>query len=696
MKNWLNHPYLIKMQEQKDLVIAILVLFIVALIIIPLPTFLLDLFLALNIGIGILILLLSIFSKSVLDFSVFPTLLLVTTLFRLGLNISSTRLILSTGNPGEIVTAFGSFVTQGDMIVGTVIFIIICVVQFMVITNGSSRVAEVSARFALDAMPGKQMAIDADLNAGAISDAEARKRRKAIQVEAEFYGAMDGASKFVKGDAIAGIIIVLINFVGGILIFSMKGYEMMEAVQKFGILTIGDGLVSQVPALLISIASGIIVTRTPSEDNIGADLGSQLFSIPKAIALASGAMFVFGLIPALPVFPFLVLGIWLGVMAYLMREKEKERLVEVMDKEHAEAMEQAEAHQEKDDDVSRFLKVELFEVEFGYNLIEMATGTKGDVLSQRINKVRKQLVQELGIVIPAIRIRDNVRLKSNQYVIKIKGNEIASGELYFDRFMAINVEKDCVEFEGIDAIDPSFGCPARWVEKRYKMKVQNLGYTAVDSATVLITHLKEVVRQHAHELFGRQELKATLNVLKEYQPDVVGDLIPDVLQLGDVLKVTKGLLRERVSIRDMGTILETLADHAHATKDIEVLTECVRYGMARKITAPYLNREGNLDVITIDPRLEEVMINSMQKSIHGTYLALGMEMESKICQSLQRNMNIAVRNQCSPVVLISPQCRPAFRRMIELSFPGIAVLSSNDVPVNIQMKQIGRIDINNV
>ena len=692
----MNHPLLRKIQNQTEILVGILVLIIVGLIVIPLPTFMLDLLLALNMGIAVLIFLLSIFAKSVLEFSVFPTILLVTTLFRLGLNVSSTRLILSTGNPGEVVTLMGQFLTKGDMVVGSVIFIIICIVQFMVITNGSSRVAEVSARFSLDSMPGKQMAIDAELNAGAIDDKEARRRRAEVQMESSFYGAMDGASKFVKGDAIAGIIIVLINFVGGIIIFSMKGYEVMDAIQKFGLLTIGDGLVSSFPALLISTATGFMITKTGTENSLGSNLTNQLFSIPKALGLASGAMLLLALIPALPFIPFFVLGIWLGVMAYLMNEKEKERLSLKNDEERAEAMANAESHTENDDDVSRFLKVELFEVEFGHGLLQMATGAKGDEVFERINKIRKQIVQELGVIVPSIRIGDNIRLKSNQYVIKIKGNKVAEGELYPERFMVINLEQDSEDFEGINAVDPSFGFPARWVEKQYKMKAENLGYAAVDDVTVLITHLKETIRRHAHELVGRQELKAMLNIVKEHQPDVVGDLIPDVLPLGDVLRVTKSLLREGVSIRDMGTILETLADYAQTTKDTEVLTEYVRCGLSRKVVAPYLNRDGVLEVINLDEELEVLINQHIQRSFQGTFVAIDPVTSDRIHQSIQLNLNAAIRSQKNPVVLMSPQSRPAFRRMIELSFPSLAVLSLNDVPSNVQIRVIGRIDIKNV
>lgn len=696
MKDLMNHPLLKKLQGQTEFFVGILILMIVILIIIPLPTFLLDLFLALNVALSILILMLSLFSKSVLDFSVFPTMLLISTLFRLGLNISSTRLILSTGNPGEVISSLGELITQGDLVVGSVVFVIICIVQFMVITNGSSRVAEVSARFALDSMPGAQMSIDADLSAGVIDDKEARKRRAAIQAKSSFYGAMDGASKFVKGDAVAGIIIVLINFIGGIAIFSMKGYEVMEAIQKFGLLTIGDGLVSAFPALLISSATGLMITKTESEESLGEDLRNQLFSLPKALALASGVMIVFAFMPVIPFIPFMVLGVWLGVTAYLMNEKEKEKAVIRNNQEQEEAISRAESNEEKEADVSSFLRVELFEVEFGYGLLSLAKESKGEELSQRIDKVRKQLVQELGIIVPAIRIRDNVRLKPNQYVVKIKGSEVATGEIYLDRLMVLNLGTEALGLDAIEGVDPSFGLPASWIEKRYKMKVENLGYAAVDEITVLITHLKEVVRSHADELLGRQELKAMLDVIKEHQPDVVGDLVPDVLSISDVLKVAKGLLKEGVSIRDMGTILETLADYASITKDIEVLTEYVRFSMARKIVAPYLNSEKVLEVMTFESELEQAIEKSIQRSFQGTYLALDAEIRMMIMKSIQKNLSLAASLQKRPVVLITPSCRPAFRKLIEVDFPSLPVLSINDVPQNVQISSIGRIDVKNV
>ncbi len=676
-----------------DLIIAILILSIITLIIIPLPSFLLDLFLALNITLAVLILLLTIFSNSVLDFSIFPTLLLVTTLFRLGLNISSTRLILSTGNPGSIVTAFGNFVTQGDIVVGAVIFIIICIVQFMVITNGSSRVAEVSARFTLDAMPGKQMSIDADLNAGLINESQAKKRREQIQVEAEFYGAMDGASKFVKGDAVAGIIVTLINFIGGIIIFSLKGYDVMDAIQKFGILTIGDGLVSQVPALLISVASGIIVTRTPSDDNLGVDLSKQLLSAPRAIALASGVMFLFALIPGLPFVPFLAMAIITAAISYVLFEGEKNKPQLIMPDVEEQVVEDVPIPK---DDMTRYTHVEPFEIEFGYGLIPLVDNSNGDDVLERILQVRHQIAQELGVIVQPIRLRDNLQLSPNQYVIKIRGNSVGSGEIYPGQYLIMNPFGDEIELDGIDTLEPSFGLKAKWVNEKLKSKAEDLAYTTVDDLTVLITHLKEIIRLHASELLGRNELKTALDKIKEEYPGFVDDIIPNVISLSDVLKVLKNLLRENVPIKDLFIILETLADFGQTTKDVELLTEYVRHRLGRTIAGQYVNEQGTLEVMSLNPKLEEIIFNNLQRSFQGSFPALAPDVTTRIFQSIQSNLDRAMMEQKSPIILASPNIRVAFRHLIEMNFHHVPVLSLNDIPNNISIDVIGMVNINEI
>lgn len=683
--------FLQSISKNKDILIAVLILSIITLIIIPLPSFLLDLFLALNITLAVLILLLTIFSNSVLDFSIFPTLLLVTTLFRLALNISSTRLILSTGDPGSIVTAFGNFVTQGDIVVGAVIFIIICIVQFMVITNGSSRVAEVSARFTLDAMPGKQMSIDADLNAGLINESQAKKRREEIQVEAEFYGAMDGASKFVKGDAVAGIIVTLINFVGGIIIFSMKGYDVMEAIQKFGILTIGDGLVSQVPALLISVASGIIVTRTPSENNLGVDLSKQLLSVPRAIALASGVMFLFALIPGLPFVPFIGMAVITGVIAYVLFEGEKNKPQLELAQFDDPIVEEI---PETKDDMSRYTHVEPFEIEFGYGLIPLVDNSNGDDVLERVLQVRHQIAQELGIVVQPIRLRDNLQLAPNQYVIKIRGNSVGSGEIYPGQYLVMNPFGDEIELDGIDTVEPSFGLKAKWVNEKLKGQAEDLSYTTVDDLTVLITHLKEIIRLHASELLGRNELKTALDKIKEEYPGFVDDIIPNIISLSDVLKVLKNLLKENVPVKDLFIILETLADFGQTTKDIELLTEYVRHRLGRTIAGQYVNERGVLEVISLSPQLEQVIFSNLQRSFQGSFPALAPDMTTQIFQSIQFNLDRAMMEQKSPVILASPNIRVAFRHLIQMNFHQVPVLSLNDIPNNINIDVIGMVNTN--
>ena len=683
--------FLQSISKNKDILIAVLILSIITLIIIPLPSFLLDLFLALNITLAVLILLLTIFSNSVLDFSIFPTLLLVTTLFRLALNISSTRLILSTGDPGSIVTAFGNFVTQGDIVVGAVIFIIICIVQFMVITNGSSRVAEVSARFTLDAMPGKQMSIDADLNAGLINESQAKKRREEIQVEAEFYGAMDGASKFVKGDAVAGIIVTLINFVGGIIIFSMKGYDVMEAIQKFGILTIGDGLVSQVPALLISVASGIIVTRTPSENNLGVDLSKQLLSVPRAIALASGVMFLFALIPGLPFVPFIGMAVITGVIAYVLFEGEKNKPQLELAQFDDPIVEEL---PETKDDMSRYTHVEPFEIEFGYGLIPLVDNSNGDDVLERVLQVRHQIAQELGIVVQPIRLRDNLQLAPNQYVIKIRGNSVGSGEIYPGQYLVMNPFGDEIELDGIDTVEPSFGLKAKWVNEKLKGQAEDLSYTTVDDLTVLITHLKEIIRLHASELLGRNELKTALDKIKEEYPGFVDDIIPNIISLSDVLKVLKNLLKENVPVKDIFIILETLADFGQTTKDIELLTEYVRHRLGRTIAGQYVNERGVLEVISLSPQLEQVIFSNLQRSFQGSFPALAPDMTTQIFQSIQFNLDRAMMEQKSPVILASPNIRVAFRHLIQMNFHQVPVLSLNDIPNNINIDVIGMVNTN--
>ncbi|NLK71636.1 MAG: flagellar biosynthesis protein FlhA [Clostridiales bacterium] len=672
-----------------DIIAAVGVVAIVAMIILPMSTGLLDIFLTFNITLAIIIILLTMFTRDILEFSVFPTLLLITTLFRLALNISSTRLILSQGDAGEVISAFGSFVAADNYVVGAVIFIIIVVIQFIVITNGASRVAEVAARFTLDAMPGKQMSIDADLNAGVIDDNQARIRRQKLQQEADFYGAMDGASKFVKGDAIAGIIIVFINFIGGIIIFAwQKGVPVLEAVETFGILTIGDGLVSQVPALLISTASGILVTRSASIDNFGTELTQQLFSIPKVIGIAAVLLFVFGLVPGLPAIPFFILAAVCGVIAYLLSEESKQKAAAEAKKEAVKAEKNIGKEPE---DMSRYIHMEAIEIEIGYGLIPLAESGEGGGLLERITAVRKQNAAEMGILIPPIRIRDNLQLKADEYIIKIRGNEVGRGEVLYNHFLVMNPGHDTIDLEGKKTIEPAFQLPAVWIDKKLKEKAEMLGYTIVDPGTVMVTHLSEIIKANSYELLGRQEVKKLMDTMKDNYSAVVEELIPDKLSLGEVQKVLQNLLRERVPIKDLLTILEALADYAGNIKDTEILTEYVRNRIGRTIVSNYLTPQNKLDIITINPDLEQYIHENIQKSIQGSFPAIDPAITTKIFEKIDA---ILEKSQApKPIILTSPRIRVAFKRLIEMAFPQLAVLSLNEIPNSVEFEGVGTVTV---
>lgn len=689
--NKLNNNIVIKkIVNNMDALTAFAVMGIIAMIILPVPPLLLDILLVFNITMGVIILLLTMFTKEILEFSVFPTLLLITTLYRLGLNVSSTKLILKDGEAGDVIAAFGSFVTGDNYIVGAIIFIIIVVIQFLVITNGAGRVAEVAARFTLDAMPGKQMSIDADLSAGVITDKEARELRKKNQNEADFYGAMDGASKFVKGDAIAGIIIVIINFIGGIAIFAgQKGYEIPEALGMFAKLTIGDGLVSQVPALLISVASGILVTRSTTEKNLGSDISSQLFSVPRVIGIAAIVLFLFGLVPGLPHLLFISLAIITGIIAYVLNEEEKGKQQSVLEEEIA----ATENITKEPEEFTNYITVEPFEIEIGYSLIPLVDESDGGDLVERITSVRRQAASEIGIVIQPIRIRDNLQLDPNEYVIKIKGNEVARGELMYNHLLTMNPDNDSIEIDGFDTTEPAFGLPAKWINESNKERAEMLGYTIVDTNTVLITHLKEVIKKHSHELLGRQEIKALLDKLKERYSAVVEELIPELLSIGELQKVLKNLLRENVAIKDLVTILETLADYSTTTKDTELLTEYVRHALGRTIVKDYVNHRNALEIITIHPDIEQLIADSIQKSFLGSFPAIDPNINTKILENIHQMLEAATLKQYNPVILASPRIRPAFKKMIEIAFPNLGVLSLNEIPNTIEIEAIGMVKV---
>lgn len=678
-------------KNNMDIIMAFVVISVVLMIIIPLPPEILDILLSFNITISVVIILLTMFTTEVLQFSVFPTLLLITTLFRLALNISSARLILKDAYAGEVINAFGSFVVGGNYVVGIIIFLIIVIIQFIVITNGAGRVSEVSARFTLDAMPGKQMSIDADLNAGLIDEMGARERRKRLQQEADFYGAMDGASKFIKGDAIAGIIITGINIIGGIIIgVVMLNMDAATAAQTYTRLTIGDGLVTQVPALLISTASGILVTRSGNDENFGTLAVRQLTGFPKVIAIASVVLLFLAIIPGLPHLAFFILAIACGISAYLLYKEEKEKAIEQIEIEQQEI---TEIESKEPENVMSLISVEPMEVEIGYGLIPLADEVSGGDLLQRITSVRRQCAIEMGIVVQPIRIRDNLQLKTNEYVIKIRGTVVAKGELMPNMLLCMDPTNGEAEIQGIRTIEPSFGLPAIWVNKDQREEAEIKGLTVVDPTTVMVTHLTETIKNHCYELLGRQEVKLIVDSVKEKYNTVVEELIPDLLTIGELQKVLQNLLRERVPIKDMVTIMESLADNSRTTKDIEVLTEYVRFALGRSICNPMVDDGGAITVITLDPQIEDLISNNIQKSMQGSFPAIDPEVTGRILNALKNTLDSVYFYENQPVVLVSPKVRPAFRRLIEMVFPAVSVLSLNEIPNDIEIKTEGVVSI---
>lgn len=674
-----------------DILVAFGVIGIILMIIIPLPSFVLDILLVINISLSVLILLMTLFSTNILQLSIFPTILLITTLFRLGLNISSTRLILGEGYAGNVIESFGSFVVRGNYVVGIIIFLIIIIIQFVVITNGSGRVSEVSARFTLDAMPGKQMAIDADLNAGMIDETTARKRRKELQQEADFYGSMDGASKFVKGDAIAGIIVTLINIIGGIIIgVMMLDMEFGEAAQNFISLTIGDGLVSQIPALLISTSAGILVTRVNSDESFASLAGKQLTSIPKAITITGVVLLILGMMPGLPKLSFLTLGIGCVAIGFVLRKSEQESRNEIVNNEVA--VDEGATLNEVED-VTDLLSVEPLEVEIGYGLIPLADESGGGDLLQRISSIRRQCAIDMGIIVQPIRIRDNLQLNPNQYCIKIKGNKVATYDLMPTMILCMDTMGLGLDIEGIRAIEPSFGLDAMWITKDKVEEAELKGYTLVDPSTILVTHLLEIIKEKSHELMGREEVKAIIDATKDRYSVVVDELIPDLMTLGEVQKVLQNLLKEKVSIKDRVTILETLADNAINTKDIELLTEYVRMALSKGICSELIDENNYINVATLSSDVERLISNSLQKSAHGTYPAVDPDNTNKIFSSIKNiSENIDFYNN-RPIILVSPKIRAPFRKLVEMVFPNVSVLSLNEIPNEVQIKAQATVSI---
>ncbi len=671
-----------------DIIVAVAIIAIVIIIIIPVNLMILDLLLSINISLALLILLISIYNKEPLQFSIFPSLLLITTLFRLSLNISTTRYILKDGNAGSVIEAFGNFVIGGNAIVGFIIFIIIVIIQFLVITKGSERVSEVAARFTLDAMPGKQMAIDADLNSGLITESEARERRLKIQREADFYGAMDGASKFVKGDAIAGIIITIINIVAGFIIGSViKEMSMGEAIQRYTLLTVGDGLVSQIPALLISTGTGIVVTRAASDSDLGNDLIKQLFRQPKIMFIIAGVLFVLGITP-LPTVPYFMLSgtfVYLGFI--LRREIIKGVSEELVEEEEAEAQEIR-----KPENIIPLLQVDPIELEFGYGIIPLADPNQGGDLFDRLVMIRRQIALELGMVVPMIRLRDNIQLESSHYTIKIKGTEVSEGSIMFNHYLAMNPGNVEGEISGVDTIEPAFGLPAKWILEDDREKAEILGYTVVDPSSIISTHLTEIIKRYSYELLGRQEVKTLIDNVRENNSALVEELVPKLMSYGDIQKVLCNLLREKVSVRDLVTVLETLADYCLITKDTNMLTEYVRQALGRSITRQYIP-DKKAKVITLDPELEKLIMESIQQSEHGSYLSLSPSVTQDILNNLSKHVQKLVSIGEQPIIITAPIVRFYFKSITEQLIPDLIVLSYNEINPDVEIQSIGTVNV---
>ncbi len=670
-----------------DIFMALGVLAVLFIVLVPLPTFLLDILLTFSIAIGIIILMVSMYTTSPLNFSVFPSLLLIVTLYRLALNIASTRIILLHGFEGDlaagrVIHTFGQFVVGGSYVVGFVVFSIFVIINFVVITKGATRIGEVTARFTLDAMPGKQMAIDADLNAGMITEDEARRRRERIAREAEFYGAMDGATKFIRGDAIAGIIITIINILGGIIIGVLQnGMPFSEALKTYTILTIGDGLVAQIPALIISSAAGIVVTQSAADKSVGKQLSEQLSFQPMALLTSAGIVFIFGLVPGMPHFAFLTMASIVGGVGWVsLRFKAEEKKEELPPPQGEEVSTEA------------LLPMDIIEFEVGYGLIPLVDTSQGGELLARIKGMRRTVAGELGVVVPPIHVRDNLELKPNEYRLMLKGIEIARAEAIADRLMVLNPEKVEIDIPGIPVKEPAFGLPGLWIKKADSERAQLAGLTVVDAATVVATHLTETIKGNAHDLLGRQELQSILDTVSRTHPKVIEDLIPGTLPAGVVLRVLRNLLKEKVAVKNMLTILETLADFGHMTKDPDILTEYVRQALMRTISTPYIMGK-TISVLALDPNIDGMISGSIQHTEHGSYLALDPEKSQKILMTLNKEVNNVGKQGLVPILLTSPISRAYVKRLSERYMPDLVVLSHNEIPPEVTIKNLGLVRI---
>lgn len=679
--------------KSADILIACLVLGIMGLIIIPLPPFLLDFLIVINLTIAMNILLITLFTKSVLEFTTFPTLLLITTMLKLGLNMASTRLILTDGSAGKVIEAFADVVAGNNYLVGIILFIIIMVVQLVVVTNGAGRVSEVSARFTLDAMPGKQMSIDSDLNAGLIDQQTAKRRRNDLQREANFFGAMDGASKFVKGDAIASVLIVAINLLGGAAIFSIGGkMTIIDALSNFGKLSIGDGLVSAVPSLLISVATGIIVTRSENNKSFGLEIKADGLRNPNLFKIIGILLILLALVPHFPFLPFMLVGIGLIAASYFVKQKEEQRQVELKREEQVLALEQKKQAEEEDESVASF-QVEPIAIEIGYGLISIVDDSVENSLMKRIVGIRKQSARELGILVSPVRIRDNLYLAANDYSIKIRGNEVGKGDIYLDKYMIISQGDDDFPFDGIRTTEPAFNLDAIWIEAKDKENAELQGFTVIEPLTVITTHLKEIIYSHAPELLGRQEVKKLLEGIKDQSNVVIDELIPDIMRLGEVQKVLQNLLDEKIPINDLATILETLADYGLVTKDGEMLTEYVRQALKRTIAAKYIGDNAKINVVTLQPQLEELIGNSIQQTPTGSYPVLPPDTVNKLLQAIGTVQQNLVVQDLSYVILTSPKTRLALRKLIAFNFADTPILSLNEIPNEVAIEAIATLSI---
>ncbi len=675
--------------KPRDLTVLIGVILIILMLVIPLPGGILSVLILVNISISLMVILVAMNTTDVLQFSVFPTLLLLVTLFRLGLNVSTTRAILARGDAGGVVDTFGSFVIGDNPLVGFVVFIILVIINFIVITKGAERVSEVAARFSLDSMPGKQMSVDADLNAGIITEQEAKERRKNIEKEADFHGAMDGASKFVKGDAIASIITVLINIIFGIIIGMVQmGLSFGESVNLFTRLTVGDGLVQQIPALLMSTATGIVVTRSSDGNNLSADVVSQMTQYPKLLYVAAGAIFLLGLTP-INFFLTTSIALLLALSGYMMQRTPEP----TMEEEEEEIDETETSHLRSPENVVNLINLDPIEFEFGYALIPLADASQGGDLLERIIMIRRQLAIEIGMVIPVVRIRDNIQLNPNEYRLKIKGNEVARGELMLDHYLAMAPDMEDDGIEGIDTKEPAFGLPAKWITEEYKDEAELSGYTVVDPPSVVSTHITEVIKRHAHVLLGREETKQLIDHLKESHPILVEEVTPDPLAIGDVQKVLAKLLREKVSIRNLPVIFETLADFAKMTNDTDLLAEYVRQALSSQITKQYAKEDNTMTVITVSGSVEKLIAENIQQTEHGNYLSLDPEKQQEIIINIQKEVEKLQLREETAIVLCSPAIRMYLKQLLERFLPDVVVLSYNELEPDVQVQSVGVVNV---